>query len=318
MPRVARIDLEDCCYHVMARGIERRLIFLDDQDRQDFIHRLRKLILPAETSLYAWALMPNHFHLFLQRRKVTLARIMSRLMTGYAVTFNSRHHRTGHLFANRYKAILCQKEPYFQELIRYVHLNPLRAGLVRNLAELEHYPWTGYSILMGHQEATFEAVQEVLENFGSNVGGARENLKSFMAEGLGQEWQPDQRVVDQEKIHGLGPILGSKEFAINLFEKTSGKKNSAQDIPQLRFTDIADAVAREYGFQRPLLHSASRERRVSKARALVCYLSREYGGTPSAELKKTFGLSGGAISQLYLKGKEMYHEVETILGKLNN
>ncbi|MFZ3208558.1 MAG: transposase, partial [Geobacteraceae bacterium] len=108
MPRHARLDIPGLLQHVIVRGIERRDIFLDDQDRQSFIDRFSTLLHKTNTECLAWALMTNHFHLLLCPRQVKLAIFMRRLLTGHAVTFNQRHRRAGHLFQNRYKSIVCE------------------------------------------------------------------------------------------------------------------------------------------------------------------------------------------------------------------
>ena len=127
MPRKSGIDTPGALQHVIARGINRQAIFSETVDYQDFVHRLGDILSTSTTSCYAWALLPNHFHLLLKPGDVSVSRVMQRLLTGYVVTYNRRHGRVGHLFQNRYKSILCQEEPYLLELVRYIHLNPLRA-----------------------------------------------------------------------------------------------------------------------------------------------------------------------------------------------
>jgi len=136
----------------MARGIERRKLFRDDKDRNSFLDRLAVILEETQTQCYAWALIPNHFHLLLRTGPTPLSKVMRRLMTGYAVTFNKRHKRSGHLFQNRYKSVVCEEDAYLLELIRYIHLNPLRAGLVKDLKELDKYPWTGHSAILGRRK----------------------------------------------------------------------------------------------------------------------------------------------------------------------
>ena len=109
---------------------ENRPIFENDADRDDFVARLSRILTASATPCYAWALIPNHFHLLLQTGETPVSTVMRRLLTGYAVSFNRRHHRCGRLFQNRFKSILCQQDPYLRELVRYIHLNPLRAKLV--------------------------------------------------------------------------------------------------------------------------------------------------------------------------------------------
>ena len=149
MPRQARLDAPGVLQHVTARGIERRKIFWDDKDRSSFLERLAVILDETQTQCYAWALIPNHFHLLLRTGPTPLSTVMRRLMTGYAVTFNIRHRRSGHLFQNRYKSVICKEDSYLLELIRYIHLNPLRAGIVKDLKELDKYTWTGHSAILG-------------------------------------------------------------------------------------------------------------------------------------------------------------------------
>lgn len=133
MPRKSRIDAPGALHHIIVRGIELSLIFRDDDDRNHFLERLGKLLRETQTPCLAWALIPNHFHLLLKTGQVPIATLMRRLLTGYAVYFNHRYRRHGHLFQNRYKSILCEEDVYLLELVRYIHLNPLRAGIVKKL-----------------------------------------------------------------------------------------------------------------------------------------------------------------------------------------
>ena len=129
MPRKARIDAAGALHHIVARGIDRRSIFEDDTDRKDFLKRAATILSETQTACYAWALIPNHFHLLLRTGPSSISTVMHRLLTGYAISYNYRHRRYGHLFQNRYKSILCQEDTYLLELVRYIHLNPLRAGI---------------------------------------------------------------------------------------------------------------------------------------------------------------------------------------------
>jgi REP element-mobilizing transposase RayT len=110
MPRLARLDITGLLQHVIVRGIERRDIFIDDIDRQNFVGRVTTLLPETGVCCYAWAILSNHFHTLLMPTATPLASFMRRLLTGYAVTFNRRHNRCGHLFQNRYKSIVCEEE----------------------------------------------------------------------------------------------------------------------------------------------------------------------------------------------------------------
>ena len=133
MPRLSRLDRPGLLHHVIIRGIERRKIFDDDQDRNNFIDRLSVLLSETRTQGYAWAFMSNHAHFLFRSGPSDISALMRRLLTGYAVSYNRRHRRHGQLFQNRYKSIICEKDAHFKELVRYIHLNPLRVKIVADL-----------------------------------------------------------------------------------------------------------------------------------------------------------------------------------------
>ena len=144
MPRQARLDSPGTLHHIMVRGIEKRQIVDDETDRRDFVRRLGALAEETGTPIYAWVLLSNHVHILLCSGALGLGKFMRRLLTGYAVSYNLRHRRHGHVFQNRYKSIVCDGDSYFTELVRYIHLNPLRVKLVKDLKELEKYPYCGH------------------------------------------------------------------------------------------------------------------------------------------------------------------------------
>ena len=145
MPRGPRLDAPGVVHHVIARGIERSKIFRTDDDREDFLERLEVVTQGDRAFVYGWSLIQNHFHLAIRTGTESLATVMRRLTTGYAVAFNRRTKRHGHLFQNRYKSIVVDDEAYLLGLVRYIHLNPLRAGLVRSVTALARYPWSGHA-----------------------------------------------------------------------------------------------------------------------------------------------------------------------------
>ncbi len=191
MPRQTRIDAPGALHHIIARGIERRKIFKDNTDRSDFLDRLGKVLSETGTECFAWALIPNHFHILLRTGAVPVANVMLRLLTGYAVAFNLRHKRSGHLFQNRYKSVLCQEDTYLSELVRYIHLNPIRAGLVPNISELEKYPFSGHAVIMGEKEHDWQNTGYVLRLFHDKTVTARQRYRSFVNRGISNGKRPE-------------------------------------------------------------------------------------------------------------------------------
>ncbi|MEE9302920.1 MAG: transposase [Thiotrichaceae bacterium] len=185
MPRKARIDAPGALHHIIIRGIERKRIFQDSQDYRNFIERLGEILNDTATVCYAWAQMKNHAHLLLRTGYAPLATVMRRLLTGYAQQFNRRHRRHGHLFQNRYKSILCEEDPYLLELVRYIHLNPVRVGLVTDVKALHSYPRSGHSVLMGRRKYDWQDADYVLGLFGKTRLTARKKYAEFVTKGIG-------------------------------------------------------------------------------------------------------------------------------------
>ncbi len=184
MPRKSRIDAAGALHHIIARGIDRGKIFQDPTDKRNFLKRLAEILKGTETHCYAWALIPNHFHLLLRTGNEPVATVMRRLLTGHALWYNRRHHRHGHLFQNRYKSILCQEDAYLLELVRYIHLNPLRARLVANLSSLDNYSFSGHSVIMDRRSNDWQDTGAVLRLFGEKVSAARRQYCAYVEKGI--------------------------------------------------------------------------------------------------------------------------------------
>jgi len=181
MPRGPRLDAPATLHHVMVRGIEGRAIVRDDQDRDDGVRRLGEVAVAKGLTVYAWALLPNHRHLLVRTGATPLARAMRSLLTGYAGAFNRRHRRRGHLFQNRYKSIVVEEEPDLLELVRYLHLNPLRAKVVPDLRALDRYPYSGHAVLLGRRRCPWQDTASVLGRFASvDPGRARRTARSSL------------------------------------------------------------------------------------------------------------------------------------------
>jgi REP element-mobilizing transposase RayT len=149
------------------------------------------ILTETKTQCFAWALIPNHFHLLLRTGAAPISTVMKRLLTGYAMHYNRRHKRHGHLFQNRYKSIICQEDTYLLELVRYIHLNPLRAKLVDDIKELNKYPYCGHSVLMGKIDREWQDAGYILGLFGDKISLARRRNRSFVEKGMAGRKRPD-------------------------------------------------------------------------------------------------------------------------------
>ena len=237
MPRQARLEMAGVLQHVIARGIERRKIFFDGRDYRFFMERLVKLLGDTEIECLAWALIPNHIHLFLRIQGTPLSTFMRSLMTSYAAYFNRRHHRSGHLFQNRYKSIICEEDPYLLELVRHIHLNPLRAGLVKDLGALEKYPFCGHGGIVGRDPVPWQTCVEVLGYFSKRLRSARLNYKKFMTDGINEGKRPE---------FGGGGILKELKKKGRL-QYGTGTRGSEEEILDPRVLGTGDFVERVLG-----------------------------------------------------------------------
>lgn len=286
MPRQSRLDAPGVLQHVIVRGIEKRKIFLDETDRHIFVKRLTDLLSATETECLAWALIPNHFHLLLRPGNNGLAYFMRRLLTGYAIKFNQRHRRVGHLFQNRYKSIVCEEDPYLLELVRYIHLNPLRARLAKSLEELDYYPWSGHAVIMGNRQMEGQAVEEVLGYFGKRENLAIQKYRQFVAEGSTKGRRNDLVGGGLRRSQGAAEegrrlesyddrILGSGEFVDYL---RSDKKMHDKLARQIPLEMLLERVAEYFGLEPQSLKRSGRMSQIVEARGVACYFAvRELG-----------------------------------------
>lgn len=173
MHRLTRLYATGDLHHIIIRGIERGKIFIHDHDKDNFIDRLAAILLESQTVCYGWVLMSNHVHFLFRSGGGGTSNVMRRLLTGYAIWFNHKYRRHGQLFHNRYKSIICQEDLSFKELVRYIHLNPLRAGLVADIRALGKYPYCGHCVLMGNIEQIWHDTKYVLSYFGKKPSEAK-------------------------------------------------------------------------------------------------------------------------------------------------
>ena len=214
MPRLSRLDAPGVLHHIIIRGIERRKIFRDDKDKDNFIDRLFILLPETQTACYAWAFMSNHAHFLFRSGSAGISTLMRRLLTGYAIYFNRRYHRHGPLFQNRYKSIVCQEDMYFKELVRYIHLNQLRAKIVSDIKGLNKYPYTGHSILMGKKKHKWCDTEYVFSYFGKKVTDARKRYLLYIKKGIDQGRRPE--LVGGGLIRSLGGWSAVKRLRLKV------------------------------------------------------------------------------------------------------
>jgi REP element-mobilizing transposase RayT len=332
MPRKSRIDTAGAIHHIMVRGIEKGKVFKGDADKDHFLERLGEILQDTKTICYAWALIPNHFHLLLRTGTMPISTVMRRLLTGYALWFNRTHHRHGHLFQNRFKSILCQEDSYLLELIRYIHLNPIRAGLVLDLEELGRYPYAGHSVLMKKLKKSWQDVEGVLGMFGQRVGPARQAYQEFVEGGIAQGRRQDLtggglirsvggwealKAMKKEKRYQRSDerILGDGHFVDQVLASAEEALENRHELRVRGFdlTKIASRVAEVLSVKPEDIWARGRYRKIVEARSLFCYWAVRELGVSMSSLSSKLGISIPAVGKSVIRGRQIAEKRECSL-----
>jgi REP element-mobilizing transposase RayT len=315
MPRQARLDAPGTLHHVTARGIEGTDIFRTDKDRDDFLERLAGQCEAGVLKVYAWALIPNHFHLLVRTGSPPLFVSMRKILTGYVVRFNRRHQRQGHLFQNRYKSIVCEEDPYLLEVTRYIHLNPLRAGMVRTIKELERYPWSGHSAIIGTLKREWQETEEILMYFGEGKESVK-RYAAFVGEGISRGKREDlvgggllrsvggwSEVVSMRR-RGIGMVsdervLGSGGFVERVIGETERQERETLrlrcKVPELSVI-LREAAGME-GLDEEELKKVRRRKEASAVIKIFCQLSVNKYGYTGASVARFLGVTTSLVNR---------------------
>lgn len=319
MPRQARLDAPGTLHHVIIRGIERKKIVDDNDDKENFINRVGSLARETDTRIYAWALMTNHAHILLKSSPYGLSRYMRRLLTGYAISYNLRHKRHGHLFQNRYKSIVCEEDVYLKELVRYIHLNPLRANMIKTLSELDRYRFSGHSVIMGRINNPWQDRKYVLDYFGKTQKDAKREYRKFVKAGFDEGKRPD--LVGGGLIRSLGGwsqvvssrisgqkekaderILGSGEFVERILNETDELVKHYLPIHE-KVKDSKDYISiqcKKENITIKELKSGSRRANIVQIRGKIAKHLVKQIGISIAETARQLGVSTSAVSKMII------------------
>ena len=323
MPRLARIDAPGVIHHVIIRGIEKRAIFQDKADYEDFLKRLEALIPETQTRCYAWVLMRNHAHFLFRCGPKGLPNLMQRLLTGYVVRFNRRNRRYGQLFQNRYKSIVCQEDAYLKELVRYIHLNPIRAKMVEGLTGLKEYAYSGHRVLLGVGECPWQDERYVLRQFGKRLRAARSRYLAFVEAGMDQGRREDLtgggliRSLDgwsevkrlgrkgRERVKGDERILGDTEFVLQILEQANERLERRYELASRGWdeTKVAARVADIYGIAADEMFRKGKNRHIAEARGLFCHWCRQELDLSVTALARMLSLTPAAVVYAARRGE---------------
>jgi hypothetical protein len=252
---------------------------------------------------------------------------MRRLLTGYAVSFNLRHRRSGHLFQNRYKSILCQEDAYLLELVRYIHLNPLRAKLVSDFSELDRYRFCGHGVLMGKCRNNWQDADYVLKQFGNRAWQSRKRYREFVQQGIEQGRRPDLvggglvrslggwKAINVlrgvgERIKGDERILGDGDFVETVLGASNERLERRAMLQAMGydFDRLAERVARLFGMPISEVLRRGRYARTVPARSVLCYWANRELGISTMELARRLNLAQPTVSQSVDRGERIAAE----------
>lgn len=303
MARKPRLHLSGGLYHVILRGNGGQPLFLTDEDRYRFYLLLQEGTCRFAYHIHAFCLMTNHIHLAIQVGDIPLSRCMQNLSFRYTRWINWREKRTGHLFQGRYKAVLVDADNYLLELVRYIHLNPVRAGMVK---APEAYPWSGHLAYLGKEHLPWLTTDLVLGQFGKTFARSRAGYGRFVLDGLGEAHRPE--------FHGKGEddsrLLGNESFVDRCLSGREGRP--------LRLTaqDIAERVCRAYSIDEATLKSSSQSRTASEARAAVGWLARELGCATLSDVARLVNRDIGSISSAVRRMEERMRDTPELTGRM--
>lgn len=300
MTRQLRLEFPGALWHVTSRGNERRDIVRDDHDRLHFVSLLGGVVNERRWLLHAWVLMSNHYHLLVETPQIGLSQGVKKLNQDYAMWFNDRHERVGHLFQGRFKGILVERETHLLELVRYIVLNPVRSGMV---GFPEDYEWSNYRATAGLQPVPeWLEVDWTLKRFAGDPAGTREAYRRFVAAGRGGSYEPWASLVGQI-------YLGSETFRDAMQLRVDGKTRSREHPRPQRAPAPADVsrlrtmVVEEFGVSIATLLEKSR----GHARKALAHLAAR-AGLPDRAVADALGVSEIAALKMRRAARTLYSD----------
>ena len=261
------------------------MIFRDEGDYEHYRRFLTEYKKRYDVVFYAYALMPNHVHLLVEVRDTPLSRLMQALQFRYTRSFNIRYRKNGHLFQGRYKAILCERDPYLLELSAYIHLNPVRAGLVNDPMD---YRWTSYEVYVKGEEDELVDTGFVLAQFSGTRSRAVRGYRKFVRDRIDQGHRKEFYEVRDQRF------LGEDDFVEQV---RRGLGEEGPFIYDITIVEIVSGVSSVLGISSDLIYSGSRNRQGALGRAVVGYLGRRLAGHRVKVVAEHFHRDPVAITQ---------------------
>jgi putative transposase len=305
MARKPRIEFTGAFYHVIIRGNQRQTIFRDEADCGKFLKVISHYRNQYGFLIYAFVFMNNHVHLLIETRATPLSKIFQGINQSYTMYFNRKYSLVGHLFQGRYKAILCDKDEYLLALIKYLHFNPVRAGIVKEPGD---YKWSSHRDYARGNQTSMVAVDQVLKMFSEDKVKARKIYRDYVNDGIALRREDIYNTVDQR-------ILGNEQFVEKVVEKSRGEIVQRNKKHEHSLAEMAGVIERSFGVTLNQLREQSKNRQIASARKLMCLVAKEYG-YKGREISEYLGKDPAVITR-YLKSKSQWEkEIAAILETL--
>jgi Transposase IS200 like. len=324
MPRKARLNVPGAVYHVMGRCLDHLVLFEDNADREQFLSLLSLYLERTNTKCYAWVLMDNHYHLVLRLSDRELWELMKPLNMHYAHYHRKKNGRRGPLFMDRFKSIATQDQNYVEELVRYVHLNPVRAGICKDLKGLEKYRWCGHGALLGLKgRRTFQDTKTVLKRFGRTPREAYVNYQKFLLEGL-KDHVKDDKLVDLVRKSNSGEeggrkatcwVIGDREFVKQAVSSSEANRLriSQFELEGGNIENIVAGICRKFDVTPELLKQRHRGGAASDARKTLAYIAAKEFKAPLMVIADYLGVGRTAVSALSRSGREIFKKYRSVI-----
>jgi|SRR5215510_2707610 len=293
MARKPRAELEGGLYHVIARGNNRRRIFDSSEDYEKFLSLLGRQKARFPFFLYAFCLMTNHLHLLIERQAHTIGRIMHRLLTGYSQYYNRRYRRVGHLFQDRHKSILCQSDRYLCELVRYIHLNPIRAKMA---VQPEDYEYSSHRAYLGLEPRGIVDVDPVLRHFGAKRIMAQKAYREFVIAGMKLGHQETLYQAEDNRILGSDEFVDATIHRIGESEPAIRRVNRITSKDEFNAIALVEAVEQICCVPREIFCGSAKSTAAVRAKELFIMTGTELGASLKI-LSGVVGLSSSAVSR---------------------
>ncbi|MEN8262151.1 MAG: transposase [Nitrospirota bacterium] len=291
MARQLRIEYEGAFYHITSRGNQKGKVFWDKKDKKQFIDILKRTKDRYGYLLHAYVFMDNHYHLLIETPHANIKQIMQNINTSYTVYVNIRHKRRGHLFQGRYKSFIVDKESYLLELGRYIHLNPVRAGIVQ---KADDYRWSSYKeYINGKRKNRITNTDDTLYLFSEIRSEAINRYREFVFAGIKEE---------SPLSEASGSVLGNESFTEKALKYLKGyhDKKEIPDIKRIeskyQIDDVVRIVAEYYGVKEEDLFT--RKRATAKQRKMAIYLCKILSARKNGDIGRAFGIGIQAVTNV--------------------